>query len=238
MANFGWAYVNCTDESGAGTGGQADGPTGSIQFLTGHNSTNGTEYLMYHTASDATVHGYSPSTLVLSGNLIVTGAVSASVFTYKDITVIDATGSTNFGDGVPDKHTRTGSFEIGGIGADPHRPIFSASATDGWIKVAGFAGRYQSFTTTPYTLDPFVHIYGLQRTTAQRVNVPAASSVPPGFFWIIKDEVTSRIGAGNNITLTSSSPIQNLFDGEPTYVLTGTMPAISLYSNGTNWFVF
>jgi hypothetical protein len=68
--------------------------------------------------------------------------------------------------------------------------------------------------------------------------VPAADTVPTGLIWTIKDEVTARTGASNNITLTSSSPVQNLFDGAPTYILTGTMPAISIYSNGTNWFVF
>ena len=237
MANFGWAYVNCTDESGGG--GQADGPTGSVQFLTGHNATNGSDYLLYYTASDAT-HPYSPNTLVLSGNLVVTGAVSASIFHYKDITVIDATGSTNFGDTNDDVHIRTGSFVVAKAGSDGLSPALSASVVDGWVKVSGFVGQYYAFSVSTFDLEDAknAHIIGLRRSTAQRINVPAASDVPTGFVWTIKDEVTSRTGAGNNITLTSSSPIQNLFDGEPTYVLTGTMPAISLYSNGTNWFVF
>ena len=37
----GWAYVDCTT-SGTG-GGQAAGPTGSVQFLTGTNSTSGSD---------------------------------------------------------------------------------------------------------------------------------------------------------------------------------------------------
>ena len=45
---FGWAYVDCTGSSG---GGQAAGPTGSIQFLTGANATSGSAYLLYHTAA-------------------------------------------------------------------------------------------------------------------------------------------------------------------------------------------
>ena len=67
---------------------------------------------------------------------------------------------------------------------------------------------------------------------------PSASSVPTGLTWTIKDEVPSRTGASNNITLTGTAGGNQLFDNEGTYVLTGTMPAISVYSNGTNWFVF
>ena len=230
MANFGWAYVNCTDEGS----GQAAGPTGSIQFLSAHNTTNGVDSLIYHTAS---AFSYSPSTMVLSGNLIVTGAISASVFHYKDITVIDATGSTNFGDTNDDSHIRTGSLVVKSTAMHPDVFILSASAEDKVVNVAGFAGRYSSRTSN-FTIAKDFHIYGIQRTTATTITVPAASSVPTGLIWTIKDEVPARTGAGNNITLTSSSPVQNLFDNEPTYILTGTMPAISIYSNGTNWFVF
>ncbi len=48
MANFGWAYVECAEESG---GGQAAGPTGSVQFLTGANATSGSSHMVFFTAS-------------------------------------------------------------------------------------------------------------------------------------------------------------------------------------------
>ena len=51
---------------------------------------------------------------------------------------------------------------------------------------------------------------------------------------MIKDEQTTSRYA-QNITLDSAG---GTIDGSSTYILTGTMPAISLYSNGTNWFVF
>ena len=235
MANFGWAYVDCS-EAGTETGGQAAGPTGSVQFLTGHNATNGLANFVFHTASES---GYNPNTLILSGNLIITGAISASTYHIKDIAVIDATGSTTFGDTTDDVHVRTGSLVVSGRGLSAGlNPALSASAPDRWVKVGGFAGRYQGLATATTTLDTDRHIYGLKRTTAMILNVPEASTVPEGFFWIIKDEVASRTGAGNNIKITSSSPIQQTFDGAEEYILTGTMPAISLYSNGTNWFVF
>lgn len=81
MAQFGWAYVNCS--SSASSGGQAAGPTGSIQFLTGANATSGSAYLLYHTAAYG---GFPPSTMVLSGsmhitgNLVVTGTVTSQEF--------------------------------------------------------------------------------------------------------------------------------------------------------------
>jgi|TARA_B100000282_G_scaffold27084_4_gene17605 hypothetical protein len=237
VANFGWAYVNCTDESeGAG---QAAGPTGSVQFLTGHNSTLGVAALVYHTASDTSLHPYSPNTLVLSGNLLVTGSVSASVFHYEDITRIDATGSTFFGNTNDDTHMRTGSLVVTEAGAGPATNfVLSASATQKVVSVAGFAGGYTAVSATPTTLTQGSHIYGVTRTTATTLVFPSASAVPVGLTWIIKDEVPARTGGGNNITLTGTAGGNQLFDNEGTYVLTGTMPAISVYSNGTNWFVF
>ena len=233
MANFGWAYVNCED-TGTG-GGQAAGPTGSLQFLTGANATSGSAFLLYHTSS---VSNFSPSTMILSGNLVVTGAVSASVFHYQDITEIDATGSTSFGNTNDDTHMRTGSLVVTEAGAGAATNfVLSASATQKVVSVAGFAGGYASKGAN-FAITEDKHIYGITKTTATIITVPAADTVPTGLIWTIKDEVTARTGASNNITLTSSSPVQNLFDGAPTYILTGTMPAISIYSNGTNWFVF
>ena len=95
MANFGWAYIDC---SSTGSGG-AYGPTGSVQFLWTNLNTTGSQYLMFHTAS---VYGYQANTLVLTGALLVSGA----------ITNIDATGSTYFGDTNDDIHMRTGSVYV------------------------------------------------------------------------------------------------------------------------------
>mgnify|MGYP003666437254 FL=1 len=92
MAKFGWAYIDCNSaESGS------EGPNGSLQFSyddTGR--TTGSAYLTFFTASG--VQSYLPNSLILSGNMYVTGTISASTFHTKDITTIDATGSTTFGD--------------------------------------------------------------------------------------------------------------------------------------------
>ena len=73
MATFGWAYVDCED---SGSGGQAAGPPGSVQFLTGSNATSGSSNFLFHTASYLS---YTANTLILTGTLIVTGAISALV---------------------------------------------------------------------------------------------------------------------------------------------------------------
>ncbi len=70
-----------------------------------------------------------------------------------------------------------------------------------------------------------------------KITIPSASTFGAGAVIVIKDEVTTARGL-SNITLTCSAGAAYKFDGDTTYVLTGTMPAISLYSNGANWFVF
>jgi hypothetical protein len=237
MANFGWAYVNCTDESGGG--GQAAGPTGSVQFLTGANSTNGSAALMYHTASDTSVHPYSPSTLVLSGNLLVTGSISASIFHYEDITRIDATGSTFFGNTNDDTHMRTGSLIVSN---QSNVTIFSASATTQATRVRGFNVLYEFVPSTTglvavYTASTPSYIIGVRSTGSVQIQIPSASTYESGALLLVKDEVGHL--NGTDITLSASGPaVTYTIDGASSYTLTGSNPAISLYSNGANWFVF
>ena len=227
MANFGWAYVDCSDVGG--TGG-AEGPSGSIQFMTasGEGVSSGSTSLTY----DNTLN-----ILTLSGTLIVTGNVSASVFEYRDITVIDATGSTFFGDTIDDIHSRTGSLELwSGTTA-----ILSASSYSQQTFVKGFGGNYTNVTSSHHTASTSDYILGINATVAAPSNVyvtiPSPADFSAGAVLVIKDEVTTPRGL-SNITLTRSVTDTYTFDGDPTYVLTGTMPAISLYSNGSNWFVF
>tara|TARA_R100001163_G_scaffold65730_1_gene64330 strand:- start:757 stop:1449 length:693 start_codon:yes stop_codon:yes gene_type:complete len=230
MANFGWAYVECAEEGG----GQAAGPTGSVQFLTGANATSGSSHMVFFTAS---VGEHLPNTLVLSGNLTVTGAISASAFHYRDVTHIDATGSTFFGNTIDDIHSRTGSLEIwSGTTA-----ILTASAYSKQTFVKGFGGGYANVTSSHHTASTADYILGIATpftggTAPVRLTIPSPSSYSAGAVLVIKDEASNR--GGSNITLTRSVTDTYTFDGDAFYILTGTMPAISLYSNGSNWFVF
>ena len=111
MAQFGWAYVNCSDTTGS-SGGQAAGPDGSVQFLTGANSTSGSAKLVYYTSSFG---AYPANTLLISGTLHVEGTITASSYVIDQTDIIS--GSTIFGNSNNDTHQFTGSLSVGDTGA-------------------------------------------------------------------------------------------------------------------------
>ncbi len=220
----GWAYVNCED-----VGGQAAGPTGSVQFLTGTNATSGSEYFLYHTAA---YKGYPASTMVLTGTLIVAGAVSASSYFVHQTDIVS--GSTLFGNNITDTHIRTGSLYVGGP-ADPLptfqvRPILSASHTQG-LRVS-----YTNVNTAQHTATIDTYVLGVSQGGVVNIRMPTASAVGAGRLIVIKDQVSSRLG--DSIYISASKAAGETIDGSNYYELTGTMPAISLYSDGSDWFVF
>ncbi len=234
----GWAYVDCSD-----TGGQAAGPTGSLQYLTGANATSGTVNLLYHTAA---VGGLPASTMVLSGTLIVTGNISASSYTIKNVQQIDGTGSTFFGDTVDDVHARTGSLRMYDASAGSEPYVFAnprAKSVTGnralQLRSASFCPHYtasgQLGPTATITCGLTDHILGIQSTGTIAVVIPNGNSWTPHAckVMVIKDEVLYRTGS-ISITVAGGGTI----DGETSYELSGTMPAINLYANGSNWFVY
>ena len=256
MATFGWAYINCEDSGSASTGGQADGPTGSIQFVTGSNATSGSANLLWYTASYG---GYNANTLVLTGALVVTGAISASHFHIENIAVIDATGSTYFGNSSDDSHVRTGSLYISQntiLGSDytaDHKisgslQIYGSSSVSGpalaieysqsagILTVPGLRVQYTQITETVGTTgSQGDYIIGIRAGDANtNYRLPSASLAGTGSLRVIKDEVASR--SGTKIYVSSSSP--DTIDGQASYILTGTMPAINLYSDGHDWYIF
>ena len=169
--------------------------------------------------------------MVLSGNLIVTGAVSASIFRFENVTRIDATGSTYFGNSNDDTHSRIGSLIVKNAAGVK---VLSASIGDQAVHVRGLNVIYEAVTVTSYTASTPSYILGVQNSNNVRIEIPSASTYGSGTLLIVKDEAPTR--AGTNIILTGSGGYT--FDNTPSYTLTGSMPAISLYSNGANWFVF
>tara|TARA_B100001123_G_scaffold393784_1_gene474026 strand:+ start:21 stop:701 length:681 start_codon:yes stop_codon:yes gene_type:complete len=226
MAKFGWAYVDCSDVTDA-----AKGPTGSVQIHHAAGELTGSEYLMYYSASG---FGYFPNSLVLSGNMIVSGTLSASIYHVEDIAIIDATGSTYFGDSNDDTHLRTGSLIVTSSNYDY---ILSASTATEKVHVRGFAGHYQRVAATPFTCSNKNYVIGISENGASNVRIHEAAVAGAGALMIIKDEVSTRTGGTNLIHISASSG--DTIDGATYYELDGTMPAISLYSDGVDkWFVF
>jgi hypothetical protein len=235
MARFGWAYVNCDDTSGsAGSDSSVhDGVTGSIMFLTGANALSGSDKLIYN--FDGSVPGAgstAESSLILTGTLYVSGAISASSYHFENITNIDSSGSTNFGNTADDNHSRTGSLWL----SDGSNVYFTASSTSQQTFVKGFGGNYTQVGAATYTASTSDYIIGVALNSNVVITIPSPADFSAGAIMLIKDEVISR--AGTNITLTGSPGEVYNFDDATTYVITGTMPAISIYSNGSNWFVF
>jgi len=223
---FGWAYIDCAD---SGSGGQAAGPPGAVQFLTGSNATSGSSQFLYHTAAYGS---YAASTLVLSGTLAVAGTISASHYHVENVTEIDSSGSTYFGDTDGDIHIRTGSMLVGTASAGS---ILEVSTATSQVKVLGFAGTYTRVTdATGITSSNNSYIYGISAAGNVDFRLHNASIANSGGIYVIKDEVSGRTGEIEIRTFVDGQTI----DGAATYQLSGSYPAISLYSNGANWFVF
>lgn len=228
MAKFAWAYINC---SGAVDENQPSGPPRSIQFVTSSTArhTTGSAKLVYYTGSYS---GYTPSSLVLSGNFHVSGTISASVFHVKDTSIIDATGSTYFGDSNDDVHMRTGSLVVSTVAGNL---ILSTSYGQQAAYVKGFGGGYTAVAVASYAITNGDYILGVRRGNYITMSLPAPTAGNTGRVFLIKDEFENR-GTGS-IYVTGASAGFTI-DHSDSYVMSGSSPAISLYSNGSNWFVF
>lgn len=235
MARFGWAYVDCDNASD----GASYGPTGSIQFLTGAGNTTGSTRFMYYTASHAG-HSYNAHTVVLTGTLVVDGLISASHYHIDDVTTIDSTGSTTFGNTNDDMHIRTGSLVItgaAGFAEDDH--ILSASISDKRVSVRAFSGKYRRITSATYTVAKDNYIIGCSGSSNQTLFLPTASAVGAGALLVVKDEYHPRSSTWVRLQgHQGTAPTSNLIDGQTNFLLTGAMPAVNLYSDGSNWFIF
>lgn len=218
--SFGWAYVDCSGSGGTSSGG----PSGSIQFMTasGTGASTGSANLTFHEGSGL---------LTLTGTLRVSGSITASHYHIENVTQIDVSGSTFFGNSNDDRHVRTGSLEI--VKADGTILLEADNSTE-TVRVRGFRGLYEAVSTAESTASVPSYIIGVVHSGSTVIQIPSASAYGAGSVLIVKDEVADRGGA--NITLTAS--VGYTIDHTESYILTGSMPAISLYSNGSNWFVF
>ncbi len=231
MAQFGWAYIDC-----GGTGGSGSyGPPNSIQFVTGSGgATTGSLNLTFVTgaAGESTPPAHI---LYLTGTLIVSDTISASHYHIEDVTEIDATGSTYFGNTNDDVHIRTGSLVVSRVPWGPDKYILSASNHDQSVRVRGFGGNYHQIIGASYTVKSADYILGVVKSQDVTISLPAPSSSNKGRLIIVKDEMSLR-GTGSILVTGSSAGF--FIDNTDSYTMTGSLPAINLYSNGSNWFVF
>jgi hypothetical protein len=216
MAQFGWAYINCS--SSGGTANHA-GPLNSIQYLVSSTDTSGSSNLTFDVSS---------SLLNLNGDLNVNGSITASVFVTDRTDLIS--GSTIFGNTTDDTHQFTGSIYVG---PSASAPTFYVDVFNSQSVTTGFRVAYMSVTASGVTSSNSNYIIGLGGSGDLEFRIHSASVAGSGALLIVKDEISPRVGS---ITLSASSG--DTIDGNAFYEISGSNPAISLYSNGTNWFVF
>ena len=139
MAEFGWAYI----EGGALTG--SGGEHGSIQFRT-PGGVNGSKDFIYDTGSGRVAIGVDwpnldgktvPNAMLhVNGDVSVTGTIYASQYQIAEVTSIQSSGDSRFGNSSGDIHEFTGSVKVEGnmtLGtADTHtievKGVLTASA--------------------------------------------------------------------------------------------------------------
>ena len=213
MAQFRWAYVNCAQQDLT-----IAGPTGSLQFLSTSSGLSGSSNLIFNTSSN---------TLFITGTLLVSGTISASAFVVNQTDTIS--GSTVFGNSNNDTHKITGSLFVGKVSAPPTFQVLPAVSQSITL---GMRHTYRTVTASGLTSSTGDYIIGFGGDLEFRLL--SASTHNSGAILVLKDENSTR-GTGS-ITISASAP--NKIDNNGAYVLTGSNPAISLYSNGANWFVF
>lgn len=216
MAQFRWAYVNCTEEDNI----TIAGPAGSLQFLSTSSGLSGSQNLIYNTSSN---------TLYITGTLLVSGTISASSFVVNQTDTIS--GSTIFGNSSDDTHQITGSLFVGKA-SEPSTfqvvPSLSQSIT------LGMRHTYRTIAASGFTSSTGDYIIGFGGAGNVEFRLHSASVHNSGAILVLKDENSSR-GAS---AVTISASTGDTIDNNGAYILTGSNPAISLYSNGANWFVF
>jgi len=214
MAQFRWAYVNCGEQDVS-----IAGPTGSLQFLSTSSGLSGSSNLIFNTSSN---------TLFITGTLLVSGTISASSFVVNQTDTVS--GSTIFGNSSDDIHQITGSLFIGKASESPTFQVVPAQSQSITL---GMRHTYRTVAASGLSSSTGDYIIGFGGSGNLEFRLLSASIHNSGAILVLKDEAAARTGA---VTVSASSP--NTIDNNGAYVLTGSNPAISLYSNGANWFVF
>lgn len=214
MAEFGWAFIECSSSGGGGSA-SGQGPTGSLQFHSSGGTISGSSNLIFLTSSN---------TLNLTGTLNVSGAINANELNInvenKTVINITATGSTKFGDSIDDHHEFTGSLKI--TGAVYHT--------------------YYRVTTSVYTASISDYIIGVSASSGVTIRLPSSSVGTAGRTLIVKDEYSFVGGRpetpSGQIAVSSSFGSGDLIDGNGYIAMAGDNASITLYSSGDgNWFI-
>ena len=122
------------------------------------------------------------------------------------------------------------------VGGNSQGPTFQVKPALSQSQTMALRVSYTNVNAAQWTASIDSYILGVTQTGVVNIRVPTASAVGAGALIIVKDQVASR--GGSSIYISASKAVGETIDGANYYELTGTMPAISLYSNGADWFVF
>ena len=159
------------------------------------------------------------------------GSAAGPTGSVQFLTGAGFTSGTKFGNTNDDVHHRTGSLIVKNVAGTSLLNVDNSTET---TTVRGLNVLYTEVTNTKITASVPSYILGVSRTGSVEINIPNASTYGAGAMLVVKDEVADR--GGSHILLSASAGYS--IDGSDTYILTGSMPSISLYSNGSNWFIF
>ena len=203
MGKFGWAHITSAHKS-------AKGPNKAVQFASGSQG--------FQSGSANLTYDYYSNVLHVTGNVVVSGTLSANVFDVITTTKteIEIGGSTNFGDDSSDQHVFTGSVSV---------------------VSGGIRSNYYKLLASSYTINVHDSIIGVSSSGYISILVPSASAVGAGRTLTIKDEFGVTRTTSTQIAVSASGT--NKIDHGPTYSLTGDSPALTIYSDGiSKWFIY
>ena len=215
-------YVDELISAGGGGSATGQGPINAIQIHTGSGGISGSANFSYDPSSNI-VH--------LSGNLIISGNITAHTFDiiHTDIIEIDASGSTFFGNSNDDVHVRTGSLSIMSssgeqFGVDVENKITTINTGIVLNRIT---------TAVNYTAKKSNYIIGVDSTSNPvTVTLPDAATLTSGHAFVVKDEGGAAFS--NNITISASG--SQKINNSNTAVLEVPYSSIQLYCNGTSGF--
>ena len=226
-----------------------NGQTGSVTGVSAVNGSTGSVLVVSSLAAGTgiTVSASTGSVTVTNAGVTAFNGSAGSVFgvgsitgTANQVTASASTGSVTLSlpQSIATSSTPqfagltiagTGGVTIGSTTAGSMDNVAIGATTASTIRVTGMTLGYASVATTPYTATAASNIIGVTHAGAAAVTLPANTA---GRVVTVKDE---QGNAGTqNITVT---PASGTIDGSANYVINTNYGSITVYCNGTNWFI-
>ncbi len=244
----GWAYVSCSSGGGHAHPGtaSAQGPTGSLQFHSGSSAPggsgiSGSANLLYLTAS---------SELILTGNILVNGDITARNFDVVNHTIsfLSSSGDSKFGDTNEDWHTFTGSIAVKRIGVAGNAYTLTSSGgpkpaprvgigvTNPYAALTVSGSQAVNYHSTAVDYSVTSEDYFIVVTVASKISVTLPSAATAGRGRVV---VVKAATAGPDLTVSAStSGGGDTIDGDTWQKLFSDHASETYVCDGTNaWYI-